>query len=538
MKRFFSTFITLICICVANPSFCQKQGQELLDSLLNELPKQKDDTNKVNVLFALSYNIFYINHADGLKYGDSALSLAKKLNWEKGIGNALIAKGMNQRADADYPAALKNYFTALQIFDAEDNKERVAVVLGRIGFTYFCQSNFSKAFEYQIKALALNEKYGSGENIERDLENIGEIYCAQSDHRKALEYLLRALKIAKDLNLKRRLGVNLAQIGDIYALQNKYDSALDFYRKAIEVNKEVGDLVDHAMAIDHIGNVYLKKGNSDTALSYFIKALGLLEKVGNKSSIVSCYREIGQSYLDKCIKAQAGNKKVQYADLQQALHYTENAINTGKEVSALQELQLAFKNLSSIQELSGDYPASLESHKKYIAYRDSVFSQEKTKEITGRELEYIYNRQSDSLRFQRVLAENKLSTETKLRNREQAYFTVGIIVLLLFSAFVYKNLRTQKKLNNTITELVTQQEKTIEQRTADLYLSNQKLRDLIAFNAHQIREPLTRITGTFLVRDSVTEAEFNREYLPELERAANDLDKAIKDVISRTQDET
>ena len=68
--------------------------------------------------------------------------------------------------------------------------------------------------------------------------------------------------------------------------------------------------------------------------------------------------------------------------------------------------------------------------------------------------------------------------------------------------------------------------------------SNKKLRELISFNAHQIREPLTRITGAMSVREYVDSAdEFMSEFMPQMEKAANDLDNAIKDVLERAQEQ-
>ena len=62
----------LIAFLIFNFQFliAQKQGQARLDSLLQELPKAKEDTNKVNLLNSLSSGYYSINPNEGIKYGE------------------------------------------------------------------------------------------------------------------------------------------------------------------------------------------------------------------------------------------------------------------------------------------------------------------------------------------------------------------------------------------------------------------------------------------------------------------------------------
>ena len=101
--------------------------------------------------------------------------------------------------------------------------------------------------------------------------------------------------------------------------------------------------------------------------------------------------------------------------------------------------------------------------------------------------------------------------KTLNHERERLRFSLGLLLLLIFAGVQFRNIRTQKRLNKKIQHLVNDQELIIEERTNDLQSSNTKLRELISFNAHQIREPLTRITGTFLVREHIEDDEFITE---------------------------
>ncbi len=75
--------------------------------------------------------------------------------------------------------------------------------------------------------------------------------------------------------------------------------------------------------------------------------------------------------------------------------------------------------------------------------------------------------------------------------------------------------------------------------TRSLTKTNKNLLELISYNAHQIREPLTRITGALIVREYYDDKiEYMDEIFPQLDKAANDLDAALKDVLNKVQEET
>lgn len=80
------------------------------------------------------------------------------------------------------------------------------------------------------------------------------------------------------------------------------------------------------------------------------------------------------------------------------------------------------------------------------------------------------------------------------------------------------------------------QEHVIEERTAELQQKNKKLGDLVKFNAHQIREPLTRILGLLYVMD-LTDNWEKGELSEALKRSGQDLDTVVKNVITYIEHE-
>ena len=79
-------FILIIAITFSYPAF--SQNTSLVDSLLSELQKAKEDTLKVEVLLRL-FNPIVINDLElAYEYTDQAHRLSEKLSFDKGIAAA------------------------------------------------------------------------------------------------------------------------------------------------------------------------------------------------------------------------------------------------------------------------------------------------------------------------------------------------------------------------------------------------------------------------------------------------------------------
>ena len=106
--------LTIILLWVQKQSRAQLQGKDRIDSLLRQLPKASEDTNKVKLLIDLSHTYYSINPDEGLKFGKQGLALAEKLDWKKGIANACrTIAGNYGYGKSDYATALKYSFTGI-----------------------------------------------------------------------------------------------------------------------------------------------------------------------------------------------------------------------------------------------------------------------------------------------------------------------------------------------------------------------------------------------------------------------------------------
>lgn len=88
--------------------------------------------------------------------------------------------------------------------------------------------------------------------------------------------------------------------------------------------------------------------------------------------------------------------------------------------------------------------------------------------------------------------------------------------------------------NEEIKDLLKDREEEILRKTEDLSRKNKELRQIVRFNAHQVREPLSRIIGlTELLK--MQESSQDIEELPLLTEATRELDETLKQIIHNAE---
>jgi len=96
----------------------QNINQRHIDSLKRAAASDKEDTNKINALNSLAYDLGQNNPSAALSYAESAVVLSQKIRWTKGMANGLVNTGYIQLQLSDYSRAIEYQEKALKIFDS------------------------------------------------------------------------------------------------------------------------------------------------------------------------------------------------------------------------------------------------------------------------------------------------------------------------------------------------------------------------------------------------------------------------------------
>jgi len=437
MKMFLKGILIMLAALSSSNSYSQKQGQAKIDSLLQELPKTKEDTNKVKLLNDLSYTYSNINTNEGVKYAQMGLVLAEKLGWKKGIPLANNALGNNYITKSDFSKALNYFLIALKSDEELGDKYNIANDQGSISIVYSSQGNFPKSLEYLFKALKCFEELGDKDGIANCLGNIGILYQFLSDYPRALEYTFKALKINEEINDKSGIAANSGNIGLTYDYLGNYPKALEYEFKALKKNEELGDKYGIESNLGNIGRTYTNQGNYPGALAYSFKSLKIAEDLQDKSrmaanlgNIGSCYLNIAKDTTGKMI-ADTLIPKGKTANLLKAIDYFNRDIKISKETGDLNTLQDCLNYLSDALERLGNYKEALESHKQYMIYKDSVFNADNKIKIANEGTKRAEELNQKQVEINKIIQAKK--------HNEQIFFISGIMVLVIIIFIIFRN---------------------------------------------------------------------------------------------------
>lgn len=138
MKQKFILFLILLLSLTLNLT-AQKQGQDLVDSLLAKLPTAIDDSNKVNLLSEIAFNLNFLSPELGIEYAQQGLELARKINCKMGLAKNYNALMQNYWAIGNFDLAIDMYNSAVKIEEELGllrKKEEVKLTSINKTFTY------------------------------------------------------------------------------------------------------------------------------------------------------------------------------------------------------------------------------------------------------------------------------------------------------------------------------------------------------------------------------------------------------------------
>ena len=336
-----------------------KQGQAAIDSMLKDLPKAKEDTNKVKLLSGLSYGYSTINPDEGIKYGQQSLDLAARLKWQNGIAKANSCLGNNYFRKSDYPKALGCYQKTIKIDEEIGDKQGIAGVTGNMGSIYVYESDYPKALEYDFKALKIFEEIGNKQGMTNSILSIGIVYHDQGDYPKTLEYDFKALRMCEEIGDKEGVAIATLNIGLVYGEQSAYPKALEYDFKALKTGEETGNKLMIEAVTGNIGNVYEATGDYPKALEYYFKALKMCEEIGEKYGIATVTGSIGTVY------------KMQ-GDYPKALDYYFKRLKIDEEIGDKIGIMSVTGNIGNVYSLQKNYTMAIDYMQKGLKIAEEI----------------------------------------------------------------------------------------------------------------------------------------------------------------------
>lgn len=415
-------FFLVFSFNISRLSFSQNK---LIDSLNVLVKNDKTDSAKVDHLNSLAWQYLMIGNAD------SAIDLANRV---------------------------------LQITSSFQKSEQAKVCVhtyGYLGMAFSDKGNFSTSLTNFFKALNIAEELNDKKTIASNSGNIGSVYGRIGEFDKALEYFFKALKIGEETKNKKTIANNLGNIGNIYDYKNDFPKALEYYFKALELQKELNSKSGIGANLGNIGLVYQNMGEFEKAITYYFQALTLSKQRGDQRGITIWNGNIGSLYLEM-MKSASPSEKTSLSKRAES-HFIESlAIDT--TIGFLHHLENTYHSLSDLYSITGDHKKSLNYFKLYSNTKDSLFNEEKNKEITRHEMTYEFEKKEATLKAEQEKKEAVAEADKKRQNIFFWLISIVAIAIAIIAIIVFRSLRLTRQQK----QIIEHQKELVEEKQLEI----------------------------------------------------------------------
>ncbi|SHM89271.1 Tetratricopeptide repeat-containing protein [Flavobacterium saccharophilum] len=395
-------------------------------------------------------------------------------------------------------SALFYYKKALP-FEKKITDTLLARLYSNIGNANLLKGNIDICLDYQLKALKFYELYPPQQDIVRVYNSIALVYFFQGDFEKALVKFnqVKALldkNIIKDSSKVHLIkGKILNNIGIIYDNKHLEDHALEYFMQASTHSKKANDNENLSSVYSNMGIIYLKGKRYDLAEAIFIESLNLRKKENNILGLCKSTYHLGRLYKEK----KEFKKAQEY--LLSSLKYCKQTNSSSTRASVLEELSLVMAG-------KGDYKSAYNYHVAFKSLKDSLFNKENQKKITRAEMQYKFDKESQSTK----IAQNQ---------RELVYSIIAIVLILgiIIAIIMYRLQESKAKIQQLAKE-------SAELNNKDLSLREDSLKRELEFKN---KELTTNIM--YLLKKN----EFNSEISSRLMELKKQMKKTDQDIIQK-----
>lgn len=416
-----------------------------LDSLLKELPKAKQDSNKVFLLINIGQQYEDKNPRVAGNYYHMAGDLSKQIGYKLGIIKYIANYTYILNNQGILDSALILNLESVRLSREINDSVYLGKTLFNTGNTYRIKEDFENSVKYYMEGKMLFAKLGDIRIDSRGDDILQTLYLDMHQYEKGIEYGERAVAAARKQNDSILLSQALTNLGLNYSSLKFDDKALSLHQEALVIGQRIGNTRTILANYLNIGDYYLQTGRYDLMISYFFNGLRLAKEMELSEDQVNAYK--GISFYYQSVK-----------DYHRSGLYADSALTLAKEYGLRHQQAALYTHLSNLSYSKQDMRLGEKYARMSRLIEDSLLSE--TIRKTTQELEVKYETNQKQTRIHALESEQKiqkLSIERK--NIVNAVLVAVIISCLLIGFLLYRNYKHRQRLQQQrINELETEKQ--------------------------------------------------------------------------------
>ena len=424
----------------------------------------------------LSLLFFYLLFAVQDGYCLSANSLREEVTATEQQINALLERADKLKYE-DNKRGIRLVKEAEQLALKEKSERKLGEVYTAYGSLHYVNGSYDVSLQMHVKALKIHEKYKNHYLTTRSLNGIGLVQMGLNQYEECIATFKKCIVLNRKFKNFGAVGRNHFNISVAEIELKKFNEAAEGFKSALKYAIQDKDVDTEHMAYSRLGEVKLFLNDVDSSLYYYKKLFDHPVAPSNWEKTYS-YAGLANTY-----------KKM--ARLDEAEKYALLSYKHAKELEANWDLERTTAILSSIYEEKKDLKNAYKYLSLHKIYNDSLFDQEKVREINYQQLK---RKQAENLQLESekeaALQQEKTSTIINYSFVLLVLFLLGILFLLK------KNIRLKDKFNQELTNKnndIENQRAIIASQNETLEGLNKSKNHLFSILSHDLKTPINSI---------------------------------------------
>jgi signal transduction histidine kinase len=339
-------------------------------------------------------------------------------------------------SDEDAFVAEKKFKAHLKTALANGYKENAIEIYNGLGNIYDIRQLKEESLEYYFNGLKLAEEIGDKYRQAMILNNIGLIKFTGGQVEEAEMDFIKGLQIIKGMD-EGRLRLNLNNnLGLISKESGKFKASIKYYHNTLNEAKKLGFPMGIGVAYVNLADSYLSSGNFTMANAMADTSILLLEKNHQWNFLSMAYG------LKSSVLRQSG-------DLTGARAILQKAKTLNESYPYPENILYYLKELSDIEEVSGNMKEALRLTKAYHVYQDSITDLANKDKLLQMQILYGKDKIENELQSEKnkntlLVKENELE-KTKIQSVIFISILFTLLTLLIVFSWVTLQRRRQQK---------------------------------------------------------------------------------------------